>query len=500
MVTALSGPAAVTDLQVAGGGTTFSGADCHIEWTGSAGADYDDGDIGGGGDVGDSNVKNYKIEVYKVDDTLLRTAFTDSKNVTEYTYNYEANKSDNDGSPVRQIKFKVYTQDIYDELSSGVVLVAENPAPDMSSASPNVTAKYGYLKVDWTLANDNDMELYKVYCDTSNPPTTLIDTVIHPNNISEVHGLEYGTNYYVQVVGWDKFGEGVGTNIPSPTSPLEIPDINIQGELTASITMSDSKGNNIATLAKLYDGQFNGNGVSYTVTSEDYVEYKYGIEDYFDRVGIWVSNSNAQAYIAYSTDGSTWNYLKARADHSLASGELVAASNQADAQSNYWSLDSGKNIALLPNNTVAKYIRLYLYGSFTTEVYEFVPSRILISELAAIQSLSSISANIGTIQAGNLQSDTYGPSSGFNIDLDAKRIYLGGSDNPSLYWDDATNTLNIDAIVSFKSGSDASGLGLSNDWDDITGDNKPEDSATNNANWEHPDDVTTIDGGAYKCR
>ena len=132
-------------------------------------------------------------------------------------------------------------------------------------------------------------------------------------------------------------------------------------------------------------------------------------------------------YIAYTTDGITRSYLKADTDHTVdATGKMTAASSQADAVTNYFQCVAGTNLALFPNNLVAKYVRLYLTGTYSTTLYEFIPVRMLISELAAIGSLSAISANIGLVEAGVIQSSTTTTSgaSSTKIDLTNGKIQI----------------------------------------------------------------------------
>ena len=472
MITTISGLEPPTNLQIKGGGTTFSGIDCEFEWTGSAGAYYN------GIDIDDGIVKDYKVEIYYPnDDTLLRTIFTAD---THYNYLYGYNVIDSEkylsSDPIRSIKVKVYTRDVYDTLSEALTNTFNNPAPDMNASIPTVTSKPTYLSVTWLALSDLDMSHYVIYCDDFSPPTTEVGVVKHPGNKFEVHGLEYGTTYYVQIEPYDEFGVGTKSSIPSGESPAQIPDINIDAELVDTITMTDSDSNNTVTLAKLYDRTFDSDGVSYTVSGTDkYVQYEYNIENYFDRVAIWTDNANGRVYLAYSLDGDSWSYLKGQADHTLgADKEFVAASNQADAVSNYWQLAAGFNTGLLPNNVTAKYIRLYLTGTYTTTIYEYVPSRILISELAALEHLSAISTDIGTINAGSLQSSDYGADDGLKIDLDNKEINLGGSSDPVLkFYNDGDNKLDITAGVTFRTG----------------GNSPPVDE------WAHSTDVTKIDGG-----
>lgn len=485
-ITSVSGVLPPTGLQVKGGGTEWSGADCTVEWTSTSGSYYED-DI-----IGDSNLKGYQVYVAKTNDTPLRDWFV-PKGTDEATYPYDFNNEDNEGSPQRALKWNVYSVDVYGELSASADTdVFTNTAPDMSAAKAEITNRPTYLRIEWNSPSDIDLDYYKVYCDTSGTPTTVLYNIKHPATEIEIFGLTPGIDYYVQIEPYDGFGAGDKTIVEFGT-PTTISGLDISAELVNSITMTDKEGTSAEDLAKLYDYNHSSDGVSYSVSgTETWVDYEYTLTTYFDRMGIWMSNANADVYIGYSEDtGDTWNYLKAEGDHTLDDDNaMLLATDKADAETNYLSLDAGMTICIFPDNLTADKIRLYLTnGSYSTTIYEFVPARLLLAELAAIQHLSAISADIGTILAGNLQSSNYGTDEGMNIDLDAKVIYMGGYESPVFAYDDDTKTINCTGTFVFQSGStgiadtDAGALALLDnaDWSaDVTGTEKPADFATYN--------------------
>lgn len=448
VATAVSGILPPANLRVYGGGTTWAGKDCHIVWDATDVAYYN-------GTTTTGVVSYYKIEVRKADTTLLRSYTTASKFETDYIYTYEMNMEDNNGLPVRNLLFYAYSVDIYGITSDTyTTLSCANPAPDMSSSMPVVTPRQGYLEIDWAQVSDADMAKYVVYVDTTNPPASGVGEVAYPVHRFEYFNVEYGNNYYVKIYPYDLFGIGIGSQIPSGASPLLIPGLNVDVELAASITMT-TDASYTGTLSGIYDKNFVAGGITIANPSGKYIQYAYNIEDYFDRLAIWSANANPRVYIATSTDGINWTYFKALATHALDTDkELDIATNQTDAVTNYWQLVAGFNHALFPNKISAKYVRMYFTNTNTTQIYEFIPSRILISELAAIESLSSISANIGNITTGVIQSNNYGSSTGFKIDMNDSKIYLGGNTAPVLqFYNDGTNKLDITAAVTFRSGT-----------------------------------------------
>jgi hypothetical protein len=500
-------PPDIEGLQVAGGGTQYTGKNIEIEWTESA----------------DPKILNYKVDVYMyVDDVFLRTEYVP---VGRYTYFWDYNLEDNGGVGKRAIRFRVYGQDVHGKFSNNpAVLVASNPPPDMSGSSPTITPIFNGLKIDWGAIQpaDTDLDKYKVYISAFSPPTDIVGVVDKNTLIHYPGGLRSDTTYYVQIEPWDLWGPGTKTTPTSGYEPLEVPQFNIDSELSENITMTDFDGNNAAALISLYDRNKTSGGVSYTIGGTDkWIDYTFPIKMLIDRIAVWVSDS-MDVYVAYTEDGTTWNWLKAEADHTLTStNELLAGANQADCQTNYWTLPaSGKHVAIFPQQTVAKAVRLYMMGSVTRSIYELVFFREVLAEYIIADYLSAISANLGTITAGILQSPTWDADNGMLFDLIAEAVKFGGATDPKFDWDGGTNTLNIGAVVTFESASSGysnisdkpTDLGDINEGEgtkltgiatgaDVTGDNTADDTdkvggvdAATIAGWKYAGQ-TTIDGG-----
>ena len=468
----ISGVAAPTGLQVRGDGTTWSGTDCEIEWTGSIGAVF--GELA----IGTSVVKDYVVKVYRTTplETLLRTDYTTD---TNYTYTYGMNVIDNKqlgySGAIRALKFSVWTRSIYDDLSSTAISATmTNPAPDMAGTEPTITPIYLGLKIDWSTIspNDNDGSHYKIYCDTNTPPTTVITQLSWDTDYWVETGLSSADGYYVQIEPYDRFGAGTKTDIPSIEYPLKVGEIDIDAELTQSITITDDQSTSSGTLEELYDKIKDSGGPSYTLSGDTgYANYNFGIEYFIDRVAVYVAGA-AKVYVAYKRLDGSWNWLKAEADHTLdASGELDVATNQADCQTNYWLLESGRNTAIFPQGIIALDCRLYIYDT-NVQVYEIVFGREVIAEFVVADNVAAISADLGAISAGTLQSTNYDADEGMFFDFDGDAFKLGGNDDPQMEWngtaetftigqnagpkfefDGNAGTLNIEAVVTFESTS-----------------------------------------------
>ena len=448
----LSGIEPPTGLQVRGGGTTWSGSDCEIEWTASIGAynaNYDINNVG--------IIKQYKIEVLRSDDTLLRTDYVD-KDTTTYTYSYEWNTDDNNrvdsSDPYRQLKFNVYTIDVYDNISTADTDVFNNPAPTMAGTTPTVTAIFKGIKIDWSNIKpaDNDGYKFKVYSDTSTPPTTQIAEVSWDTTSTMHLDLSTSDLYYVQIEPFDYFGAGTKSSIPTAVQPIKVGEIDIDAELTTSISITSDDTTVSGELPELYDRIKDSGGPNINGSpNEKYINYDFGLEYFIDRVSIWMPAGNV--YIGYAGNDDVWHYLKAEADYTLdADGELLAASNQADAQTNYWTTTSGLNVAIFPAGIIARNCRLYVKSD--VYIYELVFGREVIAEFVVADNLAAISADLGAISAGTIQSTDWGVGAGTFVDLATDGyIKLGGSSSPKFHWDGGGGTLNIAAVVTFESTS-----------------------------------------------
>ena len=429
-------PQPPTNLRTADGGNEWGGKDCDVIWDSPEDATslvtvYSP-DATSSINVMNENVgkiKSFKVEVYDTDTlTLRRTYITASESEQEYVYLYSMNQEDGAGVPERDLTFKIYSVDWNDQLSTALTRAVSNPIPTMSSAKPTLTSRPAYMRVEWALVDDNDMSHYKVYLDTTaDIPIEYRGTVNYTDDLFDVNGLDYGVSYYARVVPYDGFGIGIESQVSDPETVLQIPNINIDAELVDSITITQDAAVFTGTLSDLYNRIWDTGGVSSTNPGTHYIQYAYQIENYFDRVGIWSANANAQVYLALSDDDITYNFYKCASGHVPdADFNMVAATNQADAISFYWQLSAGLNVAYFPNNQTAKHVRLYFVNTNSTQIYEFVPSRLLISELAAIEHLSAISADVGTVVAGYLQSTNLSATTGMEMALNDTEIVLGG--------------------------------------------------------------------------
>lgn len=231
----------VTGLQVRGGGTTFTGRDCHIEWDATTHV----------------RAAGYRIVV---SDTSTSTPLGDpiylaGVNNNQWCYTYQMNMEDTGGGPVRALTFNVWVYDTFGTLSSSdpadlAELNASNPAPSMAGLTPTVTGMTRGLMIDWRSITpaDNDLIGFSVFCSATQADVTnlaegaVVATVDQYTRQHFAVGLEPEDTYYVRILPWDGFGSGVASSANS-AEPLRLASEDVMAELVGSITITDSFGN-----------------------------------------------------------------------------------------------------------------------------------------------------------------------------------------------------------------------------------------------------------------
>jgi len=427
----------ITGLQVVGGGTTFAGKDCEIEWDTVSGTVY--------------RWKDYVVEVYTTGDALLRT---DQVKVEHYTYWYDWNVADNASVPIRSIKFKVYARDTYDKLSQvAATATMSNPAPSMAGLTPDVVAFYRGINVeiDNIVPADNDYKKTVIYCDTSNPPTTEVGQLSLGNTVLPVTGLDPTLTYRVQCEPYDTFGVGTKSSVTGATDPLDDSIIDVDAELTNSIIMSDSIGTTSSGLQILYDRDVYNAAKLVDLTSAAYwVQYDYVFRDFMDRVTLYMTSASedCRVYFALSQDDqATWQYYghPISGVHDLSYGEYMSEYAVGAVAAQYINVTELKNMWRFPERTTASNFKVFFVqqAGVDIEIAELVPCREVIVEQLVADNLSSISADVGVLRTGLIQSNTVSDDAGVLIDLTNEQIRIGGAASPFLLADGVNNYLSL---------------------------------------------------------
>lgn len=408
----------VSGLEVLGGGTSWGTPDLHLVWN-----HFSSSWIETEHETLEADFNAYRIEICETGGTVRRTEYVSKP---EFTYTREMNR--NDGA-ARQLLIKVYGRSkIGDEADSPATISVSNSAPAFG-AGLTLTPLYYGIKVAWPAIDDMDLEHYAVYLDKTADPVTQVATVGPGTNLWVELDLDAGDEYHARVVPYDSFGAGTAATA-GPVAPLERM---ATVELSEGITMIDADGNPASTLEKLYDGNRTGDGVRYDGSGK-WIEYGFVQNWKLDRVVIWLGAA-AGAYLVCSTDASAWNYLK------YSGGAFVAAADEADAMAHPWSLSAGKNEAALPADLVARYVRILFTGTLAADIHELIFVREILAEKVMASELSALSADLGTIVSGILQSANLSATEGTLIDLVNNVIKMGGTADPRLHFDGSKVTI-----------------------------------------------------------
>ena len=188
----------------------FTGKDCRFRWnnitsvnTTSTGAGHES--AGAGTYIPPIWLKDYEVKIYDSNGTTLRR--TEYVTTNEYTYTFEKNYDDGNGTPVRNFQIQVRARDIFYKVSNiPAKLTVTNDAP---AALTNITVSSGtgYYITEFSPSTAPDLLGYKVHAsqtkgftpETSNIVNDGADTrvVVSPNHP--------GT-WYVRVAAYDTFG------------------------------------------------------------------------------------------------------------------------------------------------------------------------------------------------------------------------------------------------------------------------------------------------------
>lgn len=193
---------AVTNLEVAGGGTTFTGRDAVITWT----------------DPNFSSllVRNYQVVIKDGSNNLMRTV---SVSTPIFTYTYEMNVNDYEqfnAAPGVNRSFTVEVKVVgrlddgaISHVSSATLLSISNPAPTAPS-SIVMNAGYQQIRLEFLRPSDLDYVETRIYMSTTaglTPGVATYVTSAYDGSVT-IGSLQEGQTYYFKFVTFDVYGAG----------------------------------------------------------------------------------------------------------------------------------------------------------------------------------------------------------------------------------------------------------------------------------------------------
>jgi len=202
----------VTGLQIFGQGNdnVFKGRDCKFVWnpvTSAVVTDVGAGEeaTGAGWHIPIAWFLDYEVKILNSDLTLRRTEYTP---LAEYTYTYEKNYEDGNGTPVRNFIIQVRARDRSFRLSDTVAsLTVTNEAPPKLE-NITVTAGTSYYIVEFAPSTVPDLAGYRIYASQTQGFTPGSSNIVNDGTDTRVVVAPHraGT-WYVRVAAYDTFGE-----------------------------------------------------------------------------------------------------------------------------------------------------------------------------------------------------------------------------------------------------------------------------------------------------
>lgn len=156
--------------------------------------------------VVDLHLEGYSVRITDENGNTLREEIVKD---SFYTYTYDENKKDNNGSPVRKFTFEVQAVSTTGYASEYVGFEVENPAP---AAPANVTTVAGFTSILFQFGLPSDVDFVGVdfyLLEGASGDVYANGTVTRiSGNTFNPEGLTAGTTYQVGAVSVDQFGTG----------------------------------------------------------------------------------------------------------------------------------------------------------------------------------------------------------------------------------------------------------------------------------------------------
>lgn len=146
------------------GENTFIGRDCVFIWNKISFTGGDNNAAGtevyGAGTITpQSTFRDYQIDMYNTSDVLLRTEYTSTET---YTYTYEKNYQDNNGTVLSSFKITVRARDTLGNMTDPVSLIVTNAGPE-TPVGVTYRVGPGYIIITIPASQNTNIGSYRIY-------------------------------------------------------------------------------------------------------------------------------------------------------------------------------------------------------------------------------------------------------------------------------------------------------------------------------------------------
>lgn len=379
-----------------------------------------------------TNLRDVEIRIWNSSGktVLYHTGFSASQ---RYTWTLPQQRIDTSGSldaaVYVELRSRTWSQ-VFGTSTAGIS--PTNSAPS-APASVALISSIGTLTISVTATAPTDFAAYR-YRIIQTVPSAADVTFDSPSPL-ENYSLYNQATYQVGVKVLDVYGQ-LSSETLSSASVIDTLTI---GSLRAEIIYSDSDSRSDATLHIPLSDALLSSGTSFTyATTATWNKWVRGERTLLDRYRVITLSLDPSAgttswYLRVSSDASTWTYYAGPVTSSrILTLVASAAAAQAAAISTTTLGGTSTSKIELPATIEARFVEVWFRNtsSANSYLYEFYPRRMIEADDIYAQTLSAISANLGSITAGTITGATIQTaSSGSRAMLDSTGLTTYDSSN-----------------------------------------------------------------------
>jgi hypothetical protein len=375
----LTAPAAVTGLTTSWAGDTgTAGPTCRTSFTGTAATPF------------------YDITV----DGVAQPAITGQTSGTlAYDYDLGRNAADHSGTPDPVLSISVRGRDALGQLGPAATITATNAAPPTTTLSVFSGRFLIALTIGASAAADIKDYQIRVYRNGGASPVKTFFV----NSLKPTYTPEDGSGIYTfDIAARDLFNQ-VGTPSAQTVGVDLIDPTQFVADLRAGLIYSDSAGTAQSVLAGLKDGDLATNVITYGASAgwgSTTADWQEEITTQIAEISLSVACS---VYLGYSIDGTTWTWAYGGTPAAGRWTPTSTTTTEATAQAGAVTLAAGNWRVRLATPRRARFIRLARRNTtLSYALREFFPATLVRATYVEAENLAAISADLGTVTAGNV--------------------------------------------------------------------------------------------------
>lgn len=313
-----------------------------------------------------------------------------------HVYTLDNNRAEHSGTPDAALSLSLVAVDALGQSSTAATQTATNAAPPASTISVFAAFFQVGLTIGASAAQDLLDYRVRVY------KAGVLVRTFYTAATNLTYTVEDGSGSYTfDVAVRDRFGQ-VGT-ASAQTAPATVEDQSqFLADLRAGVTYRDSLSTSPTTLNGLKDDNTGTNVVTYTSSTPWRWTEAIRALAVRHRKTTLSTSASAAYYVGISADGTTYTWYAG----GTATGGVwapVAQASEAAAQAAATTLAAGVWLVTLAATVEGRYFRLgHRNTGASYALREFYPRSLIEADDIRVESLSALSANLGSITAGTI--------------------------------------------------------------------------------------------------